>query len=189
MYLFSTLLLQAAEAAKLGGTVAQNLAEQLKHESTLVQTWSTLAIILAIVTGVIGFALFKQMSGNQKQIDEACKQRLEGYEKASQIEKERYQQSIKDLVEKHALEIGVNEANHQSVVRGMQRTIDESTAERRELTQRINIMAEDVADVFEKFTAKMSVFADLQATQASKFETFRLELLLEIKSVFSKNHP
>ena len=169
------LLLQVAEGIKAAVAAAAGTSAQIQaqHDTTMSLLW-TAVMVLLLVALALGILLIKQQTGHHVTIEMATRLRIEGYAKAEL-----------ELKSAHALEIGMNEANHQGVVRGLQRSLDESNAERRALTDRINTMASDMAELFGTFAGKFTTFAELQASTVAHMERFRLEVLLEIGRFFS----
>ncbi len=169
-------LLQVTEGIKAAAAAAVNTNAQIQaqHDSTMSLLW-TAVLVLLVVCVVLGTLLVKQQTGHQAMIEAATKLRLEGYAKAEL-----------ELKEKHAMEIAINEANHQGLAKGLQKSLDDSNAERRALSDRINNIAQDTAEIFATFAGKFTTFAELQASTVAHMERFRLEVLLEISQFFSK---
>ena len=168
------LLLQITEGIKSVTAVTEETGKLMHENSTMSLLWWIVMVLLVIGLS-LGITLVRVLGSRQKEIETACLQRLEGYHK-SELE----------LKSKHALEIALNEANHQGIIRALQKALDESTLERRELTDRLNSMARDMAELFDTFAAKINTFAELQAAQVARLETFRAEVLLEITRLFSR---
>ena len=168
------LLLQLTQGLKEVATAAAATTELMQHDAVMSLLWTSL-IILLLVCLALGTLLIKQYTNHHIVIEAATKLRLDGHAKAEM-----------ELKEKHAMEIAINEANHQGIVKGLQRSLDDSNAERRALSDRINTIAQDTAEIFSTFAGKFTTFAELQASTVAHMERFRLEVLLEISQFFSK---
>lgn len=171
---YQPLLLQVAEGVKAIAGSTADVTKALQKESELVNLLWWMVLVLLVLSVALGLTLYKAMKDHPNLIEAACKIRLEGYEKAE-----------KELKTKHALEIALNESNHQNMIKGLQKSLDESNIERRELTNKINSMAHDMAELFDTFAGKINTFAELQASQVARLETMRVEILLEITRLFS----
>lgn len=168
------LLLQITEGLKGVASAAAATTAQMQHDSTMSLLWTAVCVLLTVCVA-LATLLIKQQTGHHVTIEAATKLRLEGYAKAEL-----------ELKEKHAMEIAINEANHQGIVKGLQRSLDDSNAERRALSDRINAIAQDTAEIFATFAGKFTTFAELLASTVAHVERFRLEVLLEISKSFNK---
>ena len=173
LYSSDPLLLQITEGVRGVVTAASGTTEQMQKDALTSFLWTTV-LFLAVVSLGLGIALVKNLNGHNASVESACKTRLEGYAK-----------SEGELKIRHATEIAINEANHQNITKGLQKSLDDSNQERRELHHRINTMAGDMAELFETFAGKINTFTELQASLVARLETFRLEFLLEINKLFS----
>jgi hypothetical protein len=133
------------------------------------------AVLFFATTAIaLGVLLWKEVSGRNELVEKASEKRVDGYAKAEL-----------ELKARHSTEIAVNEANHQNTVRGLQKTLDDSNIERRELSNRLTSMARDMAELFDTFASKINTFAELQASQVARLETVKVEILLEITRLIS----
>ena len=175
LYIFQRpMLLQVTEGIKSVVSATALAQEQLQHDATMSLLWWIVLVLTAVCIS-LGMALVRFMTGHGPAIEVASKVRVDGHAKAEL-----------ELKNKHALELALNEANSQGIIRGLQKSLDDSNEERRALTTRINGMAHDMAQLFDTFAGKFNTFTELQASTVAHMERFRLEVLLEISHFFSK---